>query len=104
MAGFYVDWDEHSFQSLRAHLDRLDWVIAEWAFIANSGDTLRMARDTNRVMDLIKQVPVARRPKILLMVSNVLENTAGRFGGVNTLRLLSDTAARHRAAQRLARR
>lgn len=102
MAGFYVDWDEHSYQSLRAHLDRLDWVIAEWAFIATSGDTLRMARDTNHILDLINQVPKTRRPKVLLMVSNVLENTAGRFGGANTLRLLSDSVARRRAALRLA--
>jgi cellulose synthase/poly-beta-1,6-N-acetylglucosamine synthase-like glycosyltransferase/peptidoglycan/xylan/chitin deacetylase (PgdA/CDA1 family)/spore germination protein YaaH len=102
MAGFYVDWDEHSFQSLRVHLDRLDWVIAEWAFIATSGDTLRFAGDTNHILDLINQEPASRRPKVLLMVSNVLENTAGRFGGVNTLRLLSDPVVRHRAAQRLA--
>ncbi|MGH7523933.1 MAG: glycosyltransferase [Gemmatimonadales bacterium] len=104
MAGFYVDWDEHSYQSLRAHLDRLDWVIAEWAFIATSGDTLRIREDTNHVLDLIHQVPASRRPKVLLMVSNVLENTAGRFGGVNTQRLLADTAARRRAARRLAER
>jgi cellulose synthase/poly-beta-1,6-N-acetylglucosamine synthase-like glycosyltransferase/peptidoglycan/xylan/chitin deacetylase (PgdA/CDA1 family)/spore germination protein YaaH len=102
MAGFYVDWDEHSYQSLRAHLDRMDWVIAEWAFIATTGDTLRIQNDTNHIMDLIHQEPLAKRPKVLLMVSNVLENTAGRFGGVNTLRLLSDSGARRRAARRLA--
>ncbi|MGH7594408.1 MAG: glycosyltransferase, partial [Gemmatimonadales bacterium] len=102
MAGFYVDWDEHSYQSLRTHLDRLDWVIAEWAFIATTGDTLRIARDTNHILELVNQVPKARRPKVLLMVSNVLENSAGRFGGVNTVRLLSDSVARRRAAFRLA--
>jgi hypothetical protein len=65
MAGFYVDWDEHSYQSLRVHLDRMDWVIAEWAFIATSGDTLRIQNDTNHIMDLINQEPLAKRPKVL---------------------------------------
>ncbi|HEY4100730.1 MAG TPA: glycosyltransferase [Gemmatimonadales bacterium] len=102
MAGFYVNWDEHSYQSLRAHLDRLDWVIAEWAFIAPSGDTLRIAGDTNNILRLIGHVPKDRRPKVLLMLSNVQENTKGRFGGATTTRLLMDSTARRRAAIRIA--
>lgn len=103
MAGFYVGWDEHSYESLVAHIDRLDWVIAEWAFIAPSGDTLSITPDRNHMLETVRKVPAARRPKVLLMVSNVIEGTQGRFGGVNTRRLLDDPAIRRRAAERIAR-
>ena len=101
MAGFYVDWDEHSYESLRAHLDRLDWVIAEWAFIAPVRRHAADRRTTPTTSsDLINQVPKARRPKVLLMVSNVLEeHRRDGSAGVNTLRLLADSGARRRAAR-----
>ena len=102
LAGFYVDWDEHSFESLRAHLHRMDWVIAEWAFIAESGDTLRVVPDSRNIMDLIAKAPKDLRPKVLLMVSNVREDSSGRFGGLPTARLLTNPAARRLAAERLA--
>jgi cellulose synthase/poly-beta-1,6-N-acetylglucosamine synthase-like glycosyltransferase/peptidoglycan/xylan/chitin deacetylase (PgdA/CDA1 family)/spore germination protein YaaH len=102
LAGFYVNWDEHSYQSLRAHLDRLDWVIAEWAFVAPAGDSLRVAADERDILGLIRKVPRGERPKVLLMVSNVMENTNGRFGGANAERLIANPVARRRAAERLA--
>ena len=104
LAGFYVDWDEHSYESLRGHLDRMDWVIAEWAFIGATGDTLNVLDDTRNIIGLIDQVPKERRPKVLLMVSNVQQHTAGRFGGVPTVRFLGNPVARVRAAERLAAR
>ncbi|MGH7581871.1 MAG: polysaccharide deacetylase family protein, partial [Gemmatimonadales bacterium] len=102
LAGFYVNWDDHSYESLRKHLYQLDWVIAEWAFVAPSGDSLRISPDTNHILDLIRQLPADRRPKVLLMVSNVQENTAGRFGGANTARLLTHPELRRAVAARLA--
>ena len=104
LAGFYVDWDEHSYESLRAHLDRMDWVIAEWAFIATAGDTVNVLEDTRNIMGLIDQVSKDRRPKVMLMVSNVQQHTGGRFGGVPTARFLNDPVARQRGAKRLAGR
>ena len=103
LAGFYVGWDEHSYESLLAHIDRLDWIIAEWAFIAPSGDTIKVTPDRNKVLELVRNEPAEHRPKVLLMVSNVQEGTEGRFGGINSHRLLSDPATRRRAAQRIAR-
>ncbi len=104
LAGFYVDWDEHSYESLRDHLDRMDWVIAEWAFIAPEGDTLNVLEDSRNIMGLIAQVPKDRRPKVMLMVSNVLQHSGGRFGGPVTNHFLNDSLARRRAAKRLANR
>ncbi len=103
LAGFYVGWDEHSYESLVAHVDRLDWVIAEWSFIAPTGDSLKMWPDQNKMLELVRKVPADRRPKVLLMVTNVEEGTDGRFGGINSHRLLVNPAIRRRAAQQLAR-
>ncbi len=103
LAGFYVGWDEHSYESLVAHIDDLDWVITEMAFIAPSGDTIKIATDRFKILDLVRKEPAENRPKVLLMVSNVQEGTEGKFGGINSHRLLTNPVFRKRAAERLAR-
>lgn len=34
--GFYINWDESSYASLKRNLDHLDWVIAEWSHLQDS--------------------------------------------------------------------
>jgi peptidoglycan-N-acetylglucosamine deacetylase len=36
--GFYVNWDESSYASLKRNLDHLDWVIAEWSHLQAAPD------------------------------------------------------------------
>jgi peptidoglycan-N-acetylglucosamine deacetylase len=36
--GFYINWDESSYASLKRNLDHLDWVIAEWSHLQNGSD------------------------------------------------------------------
>ncbi len=36
--GFYVNWDESSYASLKRNLDQLDWVITEWAHLQENSD------------------------------------------------------------------
>lgn len=36
--GFFVNWDESSYESLKRNLDHLDWVIAEWSHLRNAPD------------------------------------------------------------------
>jgi spore germination protein YaaH len=69
-AGFYVNWDDNSFSSLRAHAAQLDWVICEWGFLSPRGDSLR-ARIDKRVLFLIDST-LARdqRPSVHLMLTN----------------------------------
>src|SRR6185503_7845691 len=31
--GFYINWDESSYESLKRNLDHLDWVIPEWVHL-----------------------------------------------------------------------
>src|SRR5260370_38930192 len=40
VVGFYVNWDDNSYASLKLHKDALDWVVAEWGFVGRGGDTL----------------------------------------------------------------
>ncbi|HEX3282497.1 MAG TPA: glycosyltransferase [Pyrinomonadaceae bacterium] len=36
--GFYINWDESSYASLKRNLDHLDWVIAEWSHLQPGSD------------------------------------------------------------------
>ncbi len=36
--GFYINWDESSYASLKRNLDHLDWVIAEWSHLQTASD------------------------------------------------------------------
>lgn len=36
--GFYINWDESSYASLKRNLDHLDWVIAEWSHLQAAPD------------------------------------------------------------------
>src|SRR5882672_3031379 len=36
--GFYINWDESSYASLKRNLDHLDWVIAEWSHLQDTSN------------------------------------------------------------------
>lgn len=99
-AGFYVNWDDNSFASLKAHADKLDWVIAEWGFVVPSGDSLQLKVDP-KVLYLVQSLPDSVKPRVLLMLSNVTQGV-GEFGGSSGPRLLADSSRRVRAARQAA--
>lgn len=46
--GFYVNWDDSSFASLKHNLDKLDWVVPEWIRLSgNDDDPLVLDIDSN---------------------------------------------------------
>ena len=45
VAGFYVNWADNSFASLKRNYDKLDWVIGEWAFIPQQRRHAAAARE-----------------------------------------------------------
>ncbi len=100
MVGFYVNWGDNSFASLRAHAEQLDWVIAEWAYLARHADTIRLNIDA-KVETLMQALPADRRPKVLMMVSNV--DSGRQFAGAHAARVLADSGRRNQMARRLAR-
>ncbi len=36
--GFFINWDESSYESLKRNLDHLDWVVAEWSHLKDVPD------------------------------------------------------------------
>jgi cellulose synthase/poly-beta-1,6-N-acetylglucosamine synthase-like glycosyltransferase/peptidoglycan/xylan/chitin deacetylase (PgdA/CDA1 family)/spore germination protein YaaH len=34
--GFFINWDESSYESLKRNLDRIDWVVAEWSHLQDA--------------------------------------------------------------------
>lgn len=93
--GFYVPWDSTSADSLRAHLNQLDWVMPALATIGGSDHRLRVVNDT-RFAWLLATAP--RRPRALTMVQNL---ASGSWDGAGTAALLRDPAARTRLVAQL---
>jgi peptidoglycan-N-acetylglucosamine deacetylase len=94
--GFYINWDESSYESLKRNLDHLDWVIGEWSHLQNSPDsplaTEMKADATHMALNWIRET----RPqvRVLPMVQNMLDE---KFDSA----LLSQAIATEPARRRL---
>ncbi len=69
VVGFYVNWDDNSYASLKLHKDALDWVVAEWGFVGRGGDTLPVRFEVpDTVLKLIRngQQP----PLVFALITN----------------------------------
>ena len=88
--GFHVPWDEQSVESLRRHVNDLDWVIPGWVSITGADHRWTLFPDTagRAVLN-----GATRRPLILPMFQNAL---AGNWDGAGMAALLHDP--RQRAA------
>src|SRR5512133_3004518 len=100
VVGFNVKWDDNSFAAYKAHADALDWVVSEWVFVADQGDSLHVDVDP-RVLFANALLPPATRPRIFAMVSN-FDSRSGVFATHGLRRLLTHPDARRRAIDRLA--
>ena len=100
IAGFYVNWDDNSFVSLKNHAARMDWVICEWGFVAPGGDSL-VFNINKKVPYTLKQIlpNPAERPQILLMVTNAQNRTT--FDAGRLRKLLTRPEARRRVVTQL---
>ena len=72
--GFYIDWDESSYSSLERNLNRLDWVLPQWAHLVADPNQSPIADELDdpqalKALDLIRQ----QRPQISIvpMVQNL---------------------------------
>ncbi len=99
VAGFFVNWDDNSFESLKQNLKKLDWVVLEWAFVAPGGDSL-IIDIKPQITQLLRTVPPESRPKLLVMVSN-FDTTQKSFRAPTLRNLLTRPAARTRAIAQL---
>ena len=85
---FHVPWDAQSAESLRRHIDELDWVIPGWVSITGSRHTITTFPDPagRAVLNA-----AARRPLILPMIQNAI---GGKWDGSGMAALLHDPKQR----------
>jgi cellulose synthase/poly-beta-1,6-N-acetylglucosamine synthase-like glycosyltransferase/peptidoglycan/xylan/chitin deacetylase (PgdA/CDA1 family)/spore germination protein YaaH len=104
VAGFYVNWADNSFASLRRNYDKLDWVIGEWAFVPKGADSLQLRID-RRVVDLLNSRAPETRPSLFIMLSNYVvsggDSAAGQFDANVVQRFLANPVARANAVRQL---
>lgn len=68
--GFYINWDESSYASLKRNLDQLDWVIPEWAHLQDPSRGSALATEVDvPALNLVRST----RPqvRIIPMVQNL---------------------------------
>jgi cellulose synthase/poly-beta-1,6-N-acetylglucosamine synthase-like glycosyltransferase/peptidoglycan/xylan/chitin deacetylase (PgdA/CDA1 family)/spore germination protein YaaH len=97
VAGFYVNWDDNSFTSFKAHVTDLDWVIGEWVFLGKGGTGLKITPDA-KVLYVVQNLAEKDRPRILAMVSNF---DGKKFDSDLLRRVLATPASREAAAIQL---
>ncbi len=86
--GFYANWDDSSFASLRNNLQNLDWVVPSWLYLQGESMDLKITLDA-KALDLIRRDKPGAA--ILAMIQNSFSNT---WDGPNLGRLLADPAKR----------
>src|SRR5215208_3101794 len=88
--GFYVNWDDSSYASLKRNLSELDWVVPEWVRLAEGPDPLALDIDP-RALDLIRR----ERPEtpVLPLVQNYRNE---QWDGSLLARAVGDEASRQR--------
>jgi cellulose synthase/poly-beta-1,6-N-acetylglucosamine synthase-like glycosyltransferase/spore germination protein YaaH/peptidoglycan/xylan/chitin deacetylase (PgdA/CDA1 family) len=90
-AGFYVNWDSQSFNSLVDHISKLDMIVSEWFFISPGADTVNAKIDTA----LIHLNAKYKKP-ILAQISNYvnINNVTGGWDTKDVERIIKSKKTR----------
>jgi peptidoglycan-N-acetylglucosamine deacetylase len=86
--GFYANWDDSSFASLRNNVQNLDWVVPSWLYLQGEAMELNVTLDA-KALDLIRR----QKPgiAILPMIQN---SSANSWDGEHLGSLLANAAKR----------
>jgi peptidoglycan-N-acetylglucosamine deacetylase len=71
--GFFINWDESSYESLKRNLDHLDWVVAEWSHLQNASEGSNpLATDVH--IPALNWIRLTRpQTRIIPMVQNLID-------------------------------
>ena len=85
--GFFINWDESSYESLKRNLDHLDWVIGEWSHLQDvPGGANPLVTDVH--IPALNWIRLTRpEVRILPMVQNVVD---GKWDGDLLARAIAD--------------
>lgn len=93
--GFYVNWDESSYASLKNNLAKLDWVVPSWLTLQGEGADLKVNLD-------FKSLDLIRRTKPGTPILPMLQNASGEnWDGPGVARLVADRTRRTARLQEL---
>jgi cellulose synthase/poly-beta-1,6-N-acetylglucosamine synthase-like glycosyltransferase/peptidoglycan/xylan/chitin deacetylase (PgdA/CDA1 family)/spore germination protein YaaH len=82
--GFYVNWDDSSYSSLKRALPTLDWVIPTWMSLSGPGMALHTSIDAKALNLIRRQKPST---PILPLLQNAVD---GNWDGQGLARMLAD--------------
>ena len=93
--GFYVNWDDASYTSLKRSLRTLDWVIPTWMSVSGPDMVLHTSIDA-KALNLIRM----QKPSmpILPLLQNAVD---GNWDGAGLARMLADPATRRVRIQQI---
>jgi peptidoglycan-N-acetylglucosamine deacetylase len=106
VVGFYVNWDDNSWDALQAHVREMDWLIGEWSFLDETGSAVRWAdADTTReprrdVFGFLATMPESERPRVFTMLTNVDSRTQ-QFDSARVAALVATPTSRARVIEAL---
>ena len=100
--GFYIDWDESSYSSLERNLNKMDWVMPQWAHLVDVGRGERPIADdlTNADSDMehdqaLKALNLIRQNRPQLSIIPIVQNLADEKWESNLLaRAVGDETSR----------
>lgn len=87
--GFYANWDDSSFASLRKNIQNLDWVVPSWLYLQGSSMEMTVTLD-QKSLDLVRREKPGAA--ILAMIQN---SSVTKWDGPNLGRLMADPEKRH---------
>jgi cellulose synthase/poly-beta-1,6-N-acetylglucosamine synthase-like glycosyltransferase/peptidoglycan/xylan/chitin deacetylase (PgdA/CDA1 family)/spore germination protein YaaH len=86
--GFYINWDESSYESLKRNLDHLDWVIPEWIHLQDTSSSNQSQIVTDVHVPALNWIRETRpQVRILPMVQNIVNE---KFDGALLARTIAD--------------
>ena len=98
VVGFYVNWDETSYQSLAKNIETLTIVMPEWYHVGGNGRLVPINPEKHgRVLDLIKQ----KNPDVRVMP--IVNNFGGETDPKMVGKLIAKPAMRKRLAEDIVR-
>ncbi|MBI1213857.1 MAG: glycosyltransferase [Alphaproteobacteria bacterium] len=93
--GFYVNWDDSSYASLRRSLQSLDWIVPAWLTLG--GDDMALSTDVDR-----KALDLVHRLKPDMPILPLLQNSQNDvWEGAGLAKFLADKDARAKRIQQI---
>jgi cellulose synthase/poly-beta-1,6-N-acetylglucosamine synthase-like glycosyltransferase/peptidoglycan/xylan/chitin deacetylase (PgdA/CDA1 family)/spore germination protein YaaH len=98
--GFFVDWDDYSFTSLRRNIDKMDRLVPEWLHLSAADGTI-VDDDKEKEEQVLNFVRREKTGLTILPLINNINPVTNQWDGEMLAKMLADPDARSRAVQSL---